>query len=148
MPPPMQLQQKAPRHAHGSLPRGQLPTNRIIDIPNRKPRDENQGAPSTEFEDLGFDEWVGDAGGDDGAGFEADGCDHEAEEHGVHGQLVGDAVPGAEGGHEEGDEEARGNGDGEGFVEGEDAVEDGGCGDEHGEVVTPLCVVLECCVED
>ena len=91
---------------------------------------------------MGFDEWVGDAGGDDGTGFEADGCDHEAEEHGVHGQLVGDAVPGAEGGHEEGDEEAGGNGDGEGFVEGEDAVEDGGCGDEHGEVVTWVFVSM------
>jgi hypothetical protein len=36
-------------------------------------------------------------------------------------------------------DQARSYGDGEGFIEGEYAVEDSGCGDEHGEFVT--CVM-------
>jgi len=74
-------------------------------------------------------------------------------------------MPGAEDGHYGGDEESGGHGHGERFVEGEDAMQHGGCCYEHGEVVTwfmledlvmrgkgrgrtPLCVVLECGVED
>ena len=84
---------------------------------------------------MGVDGWVGDAGGDDGAGFKTDCGDHEAEEDGVHGQLVGYAVPGAESCHDGGDEEAGSNGDRERFVEGENAVEDCCCCYEHREVV-------------
>ena len=53
----------------------------------------------------------------------------------MHGQLVGYAVPGAEGGHDGGDKEAGSNGDRERFVESENAVEDCCCCYEHGEVV-------------
>lgn len=136
MPPAMQLQQKAPRHPHLPLPPIQLSTNRIVDIPDSKPGYENDTSPGAELEDLGFDERVGDSGGDDGAGFEANSGDHEAEEDGVHGYLVRYTVPGAEGGHGGRNEEAGEYCHGEGGVEGEDAVEHGGCCYEHGEVVT------------
>lgn len=49
-------------------------------------------------------------------------------------------MPGDEEGHEERGDEAGGYGEEGGAVEGEDAVEDGGGGDVHGEFVACECV--------
>lgn len=65
----------------------------------------------------------------------------------MHNQFVRVAVPDHEGDHDCGDEETGDDGVAEGFVEGEDAVEDGGGGYQHRKIVAPLCVVLQRCME-
>lgn len=72
---------------------------------------------------------------DDRAGLRAYKHDHDAEEDGVADDLIGVAVPDGEEDEEGREEKALEDGCARGVVVGVDAVQNGGGGEEHGEVV-------------
>lgn len=61
MPPSMQLENKTPRHANRSLQRRQRLADDLVDIPEYEARDEEDGAPCSEFLHFATDGAIGHA---------------------------------------------------------------------------------------
>ena len=161
----MQLQQERQRHTNGTFRLCKGTANRGIDIPDYEPGDENNcssilispysplkpplpktqkrierdrkltTAPSTQFKHLLPNDLILHPTSNYRTGLNSNKSNHDAEEYGMHYYFIGDAVPGDEEVMNAVREIPERTGCVEGLVEGEDAVEDGGCCYEHGEVV-------------
>jgi len=154
VPPAMQLEQETPRHPDRAPRLAQPGTGVIVDIPDGIAGDENHysalashllldtrrteartRAPRDNLAHFALHDWIRHAMADDGSRLRAHEHDHDAKEDGVADDLVGVAVPDGEEDEEGGEEEALEDGRAGGVVVGVNAVQDGGGGEEHGEVV-------------